>query len=113
MFKHISMWNLKPGVDPEVFEKHYLTVHVPLVVKLPGQRKYVISKVRQSKSRKTPFYRMVENIFDDLEGVRRMLASPEAAAAAGDQRFHEMVQDNIQFICESEEVPLPTPSPEI
>lgn len=106
MISLVSLLSLKPGVDPEEFEKHYRRVHIPLAKKLPGQRRYVIGKVRPSKRRAVSFYRLAENVFDDMEAVRRMLASPEAAAVAGDERFKAMLQDFIQFFCEEEEIPL-------
>ena len=106
MIKLVSLLNLKPGVDPEQFERHYRAVHIPLAKKLPGQRRYVISKVRPSKRRQVPFYRMAENFFDNMDAVQNMLASPEAAAAANDEPFNAVVQDFIQFFCEEEEVPL-------
>lgn len=105
MTKLVSLFNLKPGVEPEEFEKHYRGVHIPLARKLPGQRRYAISKVRPSK-RGQPFYRVAENCFDDMDAVRKMLASPEAAAVANDAPFQTMVQDLVQFFCEEEEVPL-------
>ena len=106
MIKLVSLLNLKPGVDPEEFERYYRTVHIPLASKLPGQRRYVISKVRPSKKRQSPFYRVAENFFDDMPAVRHMLASTEAAAVADDEPLNAMLQDFVQFFCEEEEVPL-------
>lgn len=106
MIKLVSLLNLKSGVDPEEFERHYRAVHIPLARKLPGQRRYVISKVRPPKRRQSPFYRIAENFFDDMDAVRHMLASAEAAAAANDERFNAMIQDFVQFFCEEEEVAL-------
>lgn len=104
MIKLVSLLNLKPGVDPEEFERHYRAVHIPLAKKLPGLRRYVISKIRPSKRRPAPFYRMAENCFDNMDAVHHMLASAEAAAVAKDEPFHAMIQDLIQFFCEEEEV---------
>jgi len=106
VIKLVSLLSLKPGVDPEEFERHYRTVHIPLAKRLPGQRRYIISKVRPSKKRQVPFYRMAENFFDDMDAVRNMLASAEAAAAANDEPFNAMIQDFIQLFCEEEEVAL-------
>ena len=104
--KLVSLFNLKPGVDPDEFERHYHDVHIPLARKLPGQRRYVVSKIRPSKRRQVRFYRVAENYFDDMDAVRRMLASPEAAATANDEPFNAMIEDFVQFLCEEEEVPL-------
>ena len=106
MIKLVSLTNLKPGVDPEEFERHYRTVHVPMASKLPGQRRYIISKVRPSKRQQSPFYRMAENCYDDMDAVRHMLASPEAAATASDEILNAMLSENVQFFCEEEEVPI-------
>jgi uncharacterized protein (TIGR02118 family) len=108
MVKLVSLFNLRPGVDPAEFERDYHQIHIPLAKKLPGQRKYTISKVRPSKRRQVPFYRMAQNYFDDMDALRQALASKEALETAQDQSFHSKIQDFVQLICEEEEVQLPS-----
>ena len=106
MVKIVSLWNLRPGVTPEEFERHYLEVHVPLVKQLPGLKKYTLSKVRSSKTRKVPFYRMVHLCWEDIEAIRRMTSSPEDSKVASDEGFFLKVTDLIEFVCEDQKIAL-------
>ena len=106
MVKIVSFWDLRPGIRPEDFEKHYFEVHVPLVRKLPGLKKYRVSKARPSKTRKVPFYRMAEVYWEDVEGIRRMASSPEISKVTKDEGFYSKVTDLVEFVCEEQEVEL-------
>lgn len=73
--------------DPEGFEKHYDEVHVPLAKKLPGLRKYEISKgpVVPIAGARQP-YRIASLYFDDMEAIRTAFASEIGRACAADRR---------------------------
>ena len=106
MVKMVSLWNLRPGVTPEDFEKQYFEVHVPLARRLPGLKRYQVSKVRPSKNRETPFYRMAQLYWEDMEALRRMMSSPQASKVANDQGFHSKIKDFVQIICDEKEIDL-------
>lgn len=106
MIKLVYLWNLKPDVDPEEFETYYYNVHVALTKRIPGQKRYVISKVRPSQRRQVPFYRMAENWYESTDAFKAAMASPEAKAAIEDHGFDARVKDMITVIVEEEEVPL-------
>ena len=106
MVKIVTLWNLRPEINPEDFEKHYFEVHVPLVRRLPGLKKYRVSKVRQSKTRKATFYRMAEVYWEDVEAIRRMANSPEIAKVTHDEGFYSKVTDLVEFVCEEQEIEL-------
>ena len=42
MVRFLAMYD-KPD-DPEAFDRHYREVHIPLAAKLPGLRRYTISR---------------------------------------------------------------------
>lgn len=69
--------------DPDFFEHHYREVHVPLVKKLPGVRRYTFSR-NARPVRGDLYYRIAEVHFDDISALQRALASPEGRAAASD-----------------------------
>jgi uncharacterized protein (TIGR02118 family) len=69
--------------DPDTFERHYREVHVPLVKKLPGVRRYTFSR-NTAPVRGGLYYRVAELDFDDLAALRQAFASPEGRAAAAD-----------------------------
>jgi uncharacterized protein (TIGR02118 family) len=65
-----------------VFDKHYRDVHVPLASKIPGLRRYTLSKPR-GLGGPAP-YLVAELWFDDAAALKAALRSPEAAAATAD-----------------------------
>jgi uncharacterized protein (TIGR02118 family) len=68
--------------DPATFDKHYTEVHVPLASRLPGLRRYSISRPR-GLGGSAP-YLVAELWFDDADALKAALKSPEMAAAAAD-----------------------------
>ena len=106
MVKIVALLNLKPGVDPDEFERLYYQVHIPLAKVLPGLKKYRVCKVRPSKHHQVPFYRLAELYFEDMDALRHALASPENMDQLNDQPFFEMLEPLVEFICLEEEVPL-------
>ena len=81
MARFLALWDTPE--DPEFFERHYREVHVPLVLKLPGVRRYTFSRDARSV-RGELYYRVGEVDFDDITALRRAFASPEGRAAASD-----------------------------
>ena len=70
--------------DPAAFEAHYRQIHIPLAKKLPGLRRYTISRdvapVRGSGS----YYLVAELDWDDMDALRQAFASAEGQATARD-----------------------------
>ena len=69
--------------DPELFERQYREVHVPLVKQLPGLRRYTWSR-DTVRVRGELYYRIAELDFDDITALRQAFASPAGQAAASD-----------------------------
>lgn len=107
MIKLVGLMNLKEGVNVSEFERHYAEVHVPLVKRLPGIKKYTRGLVRQSKRHQSPFYRMASVYFEDMDAFKRCLASPEYKEAVRDgEVLFASCKDYVEFICNEEEIPL-------
>jgi uncharacterized protein (TIGR02118 family) len=106
MIKLVSLWNLPHDVAVDKFERYYFDIHVPAIRKIPGQRMYFISRVRPSKRRQVPYYRMAEEYFDDYEALKQSLDSPEAKAAFSDTHFLKLMKDPMQFVAQEEEIQL-------
>jgi uncharacterized protein (TIGR02118 family) len=68
--------------DPAVFDAHYRGVHVPLVAKVPGLRRFTLSKPR-GMGAAAP-YLVAELWFDDADALNAGLRSAEGAATAAD-----------------------------
>lgn len=70
--------------DVEAFEKHYFEVHVPLAKRLPGLRRYTVSRNASQVRGPDPCYLMAELDWDDMDSLRRDFASPLGQETARD-----------------------------
>jgi uncharacterized protein (TIGR02118 family) len=82
MVKLSVMYN--PPPDPEAFDTYYMTTHVPLVEKIPGLRRFEVSKSSSPDGSPPAFYAMGELYFDSAEAMAAGLDSAEGKAAIAD-----------------------------
>jgi uncharacterized protein (TIGR02118 family) len=68
--------------DAATFDAHYREVHVPLAAKIPGLRRFTLSKPR-GMGVAAP-YLVAELWFDDADALNAGLRSAEGVAAAAD-----------------------------
>jgi len=81
------------AADSAEFEKRYFEQHVPLAKKIPGLRKYEVSRSPVL----TPFgpspYQLVAILhFDDIAAIQNAFASSEGQAAAADAQTLSVAQ---------------------
>jgi uncharacterized protein (TIGR02118 family) len=77
----------KTPQDLAAFERHYFETHIPLAKKLPGLRKYEVSRGPITTLAGPDDIHFVASLeFDDLAAIRRAFASPEGEACAADVR---------------------------
>jgi uncharacterized protein (TIGR02118 family) len=92
--------------DPAAFDEHYFNVHVPLAKRLPGLRKYEVSRrpVATLVGDREPY--LIGTLhFDDLASIRAAFASPEGRACAEDRRLLAPGKDEVQmYLFETHEV---------
>ena len=75
----------KTPKDAAAFDKHYFETHAPLAKKIPGLRKYEVSKGPITTPAGPSGLHLVAILhFDDVASIERALASAEGQAAAGD-----------------------------
>jgi uncharacterized protein (TIGR02118 family) len=71
--------------DPAAFDRYYFATHVPIAKKIPGLRKYEVSKGQvATPAGASGFYLVATLRFDDMAAIQRAFASPEGQAAAAD-----------------------------
>jgi len=71
--------------DPAAFESYYRDPHTPIALKVPGLRRFEISKVVGAPGGAEPaYYRTADLYFDDMDALQAALSSPQGQAAAGD-----------------------------
>lgn len=75
----------KTPKSTEAFDKHYAAVHIPLAKKIPGLKKYDISKGPVTTPAGPSGVHLVAILhFDSLEALKAGMGSAEGKAAAGD-----------------------------
>jgi len=82
MTKLIALYR-RPS-DTGEFDRHYDTVHTPLVQKYPGLRKLEITRVTGAPLGDAKYYLMAEMYFDSKDAMDAALASVEGKAVARD-----------------------------
>ena len=71
--------------DAAAFDKHYADVHVPLAKKIPGLRKFEMSRGPIATPGGPSGYHRISILqFDDMAAIQKAFASPEGQAAAAD-----------------------------
>ena len=81
MVRFLVLYNMPE--DPAEFDRYYREVHIPLAKKLPGLRRYTISR-DMALLRGDAFYMIAELDFDDRAALQAAFESPEGQAAAED-----------------------------
>ena len=75
----------KTPKDPVAFDKHYAETHIPLARKMPGLRKYQVSKGPVATPAGPSGLHLVAILtFDSMAAVQAAFGSAEGKAAAGD-----------------------------
>ena len=91
--------------DTAAFDKHYFEVHIPLAKKLPGLRKYEVSRGPVTTLAGGEAYMVAILTFDSLAAIKAAFASEAGAACAADRRH--FAPDSAQlgmFLFDSQEV---------
>jgi uncharacterized protein (TIGR02118 family) len=71
--------------DKASFDEHYLGVHGPLVLKVPGLQKFEGARIEAAADGGEPTYhRVAELWFEDMDALQAGLASDEGKATAKD-----------------------------
>lgn len=84
MIKVVSLLTRKDGFTHEAFVKHWVEIHGPLALSVPGIRRYVQSHITGGRTRAdipetaVEVDGIAELWYDDEEALRRSSATPEA-----------------------------------
>ena len=88
----------KTPADKNAFEKHYFEVHIPLAKKLPGLKKYEVSKSPVvSITGDNDIYLVGTLHFETLDDIQTAFASEEGRACAADRRILVSDDEKIQM----------------
>lgn len=84
MIKSISLLTRKDGMTHEQFMKHWVEIHGPLALGIPGLRRYLQSHILEERKRAdipstdVEVDGIAELWYDDREAMVRAIATPEA-----------------------------------
>lgn len=70
----------KQPADPEAFDDAYFNTHIPLIQKVPGLQKTVLTRFTRTVMG-DPVYLMAEMYFEDLDALKAGMKSPEMQVA--------------------------------
>ena len=75
--------------DPTAFDKYYFETHVPIARKIPGVRRYQVSRGAViTPGGPSPFHLIATLTFDSVADIQNAFASPQGQAAVADvQKF--------------------------
>ena len=98
MVKAIYLIRRKPGLSREDFHRYWRDVHGAIAARIPGLRRYVQCHAIVRDGDGAEFDGAAEAWFDDMDAVRRAVASPEYAAARMDEaRFIDLERTALIF----------------
>jgi uncharacterized protein (TIGR02118 family) len=75
----------KTPKDATAFDKYYFETHVPIAKKIPGLRKYEVSRGPVATPAGPSGFHLIATLhFDDLAAIQKGFASAEGQAAGAD-----------------------------
>jgi uncharacterized protein (TIGR02118 family) len=89
----------KTPKDAAAFDKHYAETHIPIAKKLPGLRKYEVSRGPVATPAGPSRFHLIATLyFDSMAAIQAAFASAEGKAAAADvPKFATSGADMILF----------------
>lgn len=90
MIKSLTLLTRKAGLTHEQFMRHWVEIHGPLALKVPGIRRYVQTHLLEERKRPDipssdiEIDGIAELWYDDQDSMRKALASPEGKALYAD-----------------------------
>jgi uncharacterized protein (TIGR02118 family) len=84
VIKVVAMYR-KPA-DMDAFMRHYLEVHIPLVLATPGLTRVEVTRVTRALVGEAPFVLMAEMCYPDLDVFKAAMRSKENTAVGDDLR---------------------------
>lgn len=96
----------KKPADVDAFEKHYFETHIPLAKKIPGLKKYEVSRGPITALAGPADVHLIGTLyFDDFEAMKKGFASPEGQAAGADRRTYAPDESGVQiFVFDDQKV---------
>lgn len=85
MVKTVTLLNRRVDLTPEQFHSYWRDVHGPLVLAIPGVRRYVQCRPFTVTDAAPSYDGIAEVWYDDVESMQRAFSSPEYARLLADE----------------------------
>jgi len=82
MMKLIALYKKPEEVTD--FDRHFDSVHIPLIRKVPGLRKLEVTRITGAPIGESKYHAMLELYFDDRDAMDRSISTPEGKAVLRD-----------------------------
>ena len=105
MSKLVAIFKQPP--DPAAFEEAYFKTHIPLIAKLPGLQKTVITRFTRTFMGEATLL-MAEMYFADKDALKAAMRSPEMAAAG--ENLNSFAEGLVTLAFGEEEKTAPNPA---
>ena len=108
MIKTVGLLTRRPDISRAEFHRHWREVHAPLVLALPGVRRYVQCRPVEGPGIEAEYDGIAEVWYDDLESLRVTLESPEYQDLMDDEKnfMGPSTKESIFMFVEEDEIPV-------
>ena len=103
MLKAMFFLYRRPDLDGEGFQRYSREVHMPLVARVPGLRRYVVNHAVANPAGAAGACDAVAELwFDGPEAFQAAIATPEGGAALADQaNYVDLERTHVLFVDET------------
>ncbi|MEO1231852.1 MAG: EthD family reductase [Myxococcota bacterium] len=96
----------RPDLSYEAFRSHQTEVHIPMVRKIPGLRRYIVAFHPPSAEGSAQAHALAAHLFfDDAEAFQTAMQSPEAQEAIADQPNMNDIPKTVMLTGEAHDFP--------
>ncbi|MBD3924252.1 EthD family reductase [Nocardioides cavernae] len=104
MIKTVTVLHRRTDLTSEQFHDHWRDQHAPLVLAIPGVRRYVQGRPTALDQVPSTCDGIAEVWYDDEESMREAFATPEYAALIDDEKnFMASSTFEMEFVCVRED----------
>lgn len=106
MVKSIVFLKRRTDMSQEAFHAHWRDNHAPLVLKLPGVRRYVQNRPAKIGTHEPPYDGVAEVWFEDLDSLKRAVRTPAWQAILADEKnfMGHTTQQAVALTVEEDEI---------
>ncbi len=108
MIKTVTLLSRREDLSAEEFHRHWKNNHAPLVLAMPGVRRYLQCRPVQIPGHEPSYDGIAEVWYDTFEDLQATIGSPECKALLADEKnfMGAKTEDSIFLIVDEDEIEL-------